>query len=312
MQQRRSEQRPARLIKGDLWTLRVGAVEIVQVEAPEDGEQRFIVAAVDPDGVIRCGVGAVGVRREIFEIELIREEREVGVQAPIGIIFEIELHAMLELQLIAVGIDVQTGQAVAGFVGVEVVEVVEAEPGNLLRVSLAGVDQIQSHREAAARTDVEAPLGKQPGSFVFPGHRIALTAEHDAVGVEYVGTPVRARAWSEVVAERAVERLAQVGKPENRGVTGVELEVFEGHPVARIDRRPLRAHPVVRILHVMSGDPGVLTDENSFLAVRLRSEFSRLEDDGIHRDPQACAVEDTLLVLIDRPVAALEHVALID
>ncbi len=99
MEDRQAEERTAHLIERDLGGLRVGAIEIVHPDPPEDGEQGFVVAPVEAERVVGRGIRAVDVRREILEVVLVGKEGEVRVEAPIGIVRKIELLAVAELEL---------------------------------------------------------------------------------------------------------------------------------------------------------------------------------------------------------------------
>ena len=115
-----------------------------------------------------------------------------------------------------------------------------------------------------------------------------------------------------MIAEFAIKRLRQIGEPENRRVTRVELEIVEDDLLTRIDRRLLRADPVVGILHVVGGDAGVISHKHLPAIPFLRSELARLQQEGVHGCPQPAAVEELALVEINRLVAALHQVPLID
>ena len=190
MLQRQAEERTPCLVEGNLGTLRVRTVEIVHAETPENRQQRFIVAAVKPDGVVGGGVRAVDLRREILQVVLVGKVGEVRVQPPVRIVLEVKYLAVLELDLEAVLSDPEARDSGPGFPRVQVVQVVKAQAGDLLTVFLTGVHQVEADRHAAARAQVEAPPGKQPRVLVLAGVRVTLAAEHDAVGVEQERPPV--------------------------------------------------------------------------------------------------------------------------
>ena len=115
-----------------------------------------------------------------------------------------------------------------------------------------------------------------------------------------------------MVAELRIERLAEVGQPEYGSITRVELQVLEGDLFPRVNRRPVGAHPVVGILHIMGGDARIFADEDRPAAIGFSGEFPRFQEDRIHRDPQAGGIERSGLVEINGTVAALEQVALVN
>ena len=65
-----------------------------------------------------------------------------------------------------------------------------------------------------------------------------------------------------MVAELAIERLGEIGQPENRGVAGIDAEVLENDFLAGIDAGFTGPDPVVGLLHVMGGDGGVMAHED--------------------------------------------------
>ena len=115
-----------------------------------------------------------------------------------------------------------------------------------------------------------------------------------------------------MVAELRIERLAQVGQPENGGIARVELQVLESDLIPGINRGAVGAHPIVRMLHIMPGYARVLAHKDRPAAGGYRAEFPRLQQDGIHRNPQAGGIQRPGFVEIDGTVAALEHVALVN
>ena len=218
------------------------------------------------------------------------------------------------LQLHAVAIAVHFAARESGGAGFRrhVVEIVKTQPADLVLVSQPSIDQIDSRRHAAFAADVEMPAGKQPGVLVFPGFLVMLSAQHHAVSVEQEWPPAGARARDEMVAELGVERLAQVGKPEKREVARVEPEVFHNDLLLRIDRDFLGAHPEIRVLRVVRGDAGVLTHEYLLTVPVLGGKFPRFQQNRIQPGPQPAGIHGLLLVIIYRPLAALEDVSLIN
>jgi len=121
---------------------------------------------------------------------LVGEEGEVCIEPPVRVVRELQFHAILELDLEAIFIHPEAGHAGARLLRVEVVEIVEAEAGDLLAVFLAGVHEIEAKSHSAGGTEVEVPAGKQPRVLVLAGDGVSLATEHDAVGVEQERPPV--------------------------------------------------------------------------------------------------------------------------
>ena len=92
--------------------------------------------------------------------------------------------------MIAILIDESAGHARAGGVGIEVVEIIETQAADLLRIFDPGIHEVHARTKAATAADIGMPAGKQPGVLVVAGHGIGFTTEHHAVGVEQKWPPI--------------------------------------------------------------------------------------------------------------------------
>ena len=157
------------------------------------------------------------------------------------------------------------------------------------------------------------PAGQQPGVLVrIAGFGLVIAVEHDAVGIEDVGTPARAGTGHDVVAEIGVERLAQIGQPEHGRVAGVNLQIVEHDPIIRIDRHFFGAEPILGILDVVGGDAGVFAHIDLRVAALFEGEFVGFQEDRVQRRAHAGGVEEFPFVKIDGPRPAVHPVFLID
>ncbi len=147
---------------------------------------------------------------------------------------------------------------------------------------------------------------------VVAGDRVLLAAEHDAIGIEQVGPPIRAGAGKEMIAEFTIKRLAEIWQPEHRRVSDHQRQIVEHDLLSRIDAGFSRADPEVRILDIVGGDAGILTDQHLAPTLPFHRELSGFEQDRIDRSAQPAGIEKLPLIVIDRPLAALHHVSLID
>ena len=124
MQDWQAEERCAGLIIGDLWKARVGAVEVVDADSRQEGEQGTIGAAIERDRIVGSGIDGVAGGFEILQVVAVAEPGDVRIEPPVGVIGEIEFVAMLELDLVAIGIDGDARHSVSGGLGREIIEVV--------------------------------------------------------------------------------------------------------------------------------------------------------------------------------------------
>ena len=121
---------------------------------------------------------------------MVAKPTELGIGAPFRVGVISEKFAMLQMGAVAFLIDRFAGEAVAGCFRCDVVEVVEAEVGEVAGCVGAFVDEVESGADAAFAVEVEAPAREQPAVIGLAGDRVGVAAEHDAVGVEKEGSPV--------------------------------------------------------------------------------------------------------------------------
>lgn len=108
-----------------------------------------------------------------------------------------------------------------------------------------------------------------------------------------------------------MERLAQIGQPENGNIAGVDLEVVEDDFFIRVDAGLFRADPEIRFFVIMRRHAAVGADIDFFAIDFLECELARFEDDRIHRRAHVGCIEELSLVVINCAVAATEAVGFV-
>ena len=142
---------------------------------------------------------------------------------------------MGEIDPKAIGVQVSPVDTGSFVFGVQVMNIVELEPAELVACIEAGIEEVDSETKAFVGVEIGVPLGKEPGVFLFTCFRIAFAAEHDAVAILHEDPEIGLGTGNDEVSEIGVKRLGEIGQPEEIPFADLEVEIVEDDFVARED-----------------------------------------------------------------------------
>ena len=207
VQQRQAEPRPAGLIECQFGQPGRRLEKIVELRPGEQREQRGFIAAEEADGAVRRGIAPVHFGQEVLQVVSVAEQGQIRVQIPIRPIGKVQRLPVFQLHPVAVRIDIRTGHAGAAIFRVKVIEIIQAQTGQIGAIVEPGIRQIHAGADAAGTPEIQVPARQQPSVLVFAGLRIELAAEHNAVAVEQKRPPARPGTGHEMVSQLRIQRL---------------------------------------------------------------------------------------------------------